>query len=103
MNFNFPDTAPYTLPRDDFLCYLQPSSSAPVQDDFSRYIQPSPHFLEPQEPRETSFLFSDGTTPESLSPLRNELKNIAPLPSQPTIDNFARPITQMTHEKDNTI
>ena len=38
-----------------------------------------------------------------MSPLRNKLKNIAPLPSRPTIDNFARPITQMTDEKNNTI
>ena len=84
--------------------YLQPiSSSTPNQDDFLRYLQPSPHFLEPQEPRETSFLFSDGNKPESLSPLRNKLKNIAPLPSRPTIDNFARLITQMTDEKRNTI
>ena len=61
LNFNFPDTPPYTPPWDDFLRYLQPSSSTPVQGDFSRYLQPSPHFLEPQEPREKSFLFSDGT------------------------------------------
>ena len=88
LNFNFPGTAPYTLPRDDFLSYLQPSSSAPVQDDFSHYLQPSPHFLKPQEPRETNFLFSDGSKPKSLSPLRNKLKNIALLPSKPTIDNF---------------
>ena len=45
------------------------------------------------------FLFSGG----SLSPLRNKLPNIAPLPSKPTIDNFARPITQITDEKNNTI
>ena len=36
-------------------------------------------------------------------PLRNKLPNIAPLPSKPTIDNFARPITQITDEKNNTI
>ena len=95
---------PYTPPRDDFSRYLQPtSSSTPIQDEFLHNLQPSPHFLEPQEPRELSFLFSDGTKPESLSPLRNKLKNIAPLPSRPTIDNFARPITQMTDEKNNTI
>ena len=40
INFNFPDTPPYT-----------PS------EDFSRYLQPCPHFLEPTEPRETSFCF----------------------------------------------
>ena len=44
-------------------------------------------------------MFSD----RSLSPLRNKLPNIAPLPSKPTIDNFARPITQITDEKNNTI
>ena len=105
MNFNFPDTPPYTPSRDDFSRYLQPtSSSTPIQDDFSRYLQASPHFLEPQEPWwESSFSFFDETKPESLSPLRNRLKNIAPLPSRPTIDNFARSITQMTDEKNNTI
>ena len=104
MNFNFSETPPYTPPRDNFSRCLQPtSSSTPITDDFSRYLQPSPHFLEPQEPRKLSFLFSDGTKSESLSPLRNRLKNIAPLPSRPTIENFARPITQMTDEKDNTI
>ena len=90
MNSNFAGTPPYTPPQDDFSHYLQPtSSSSPITDDFLCYIQPSPHFLEPQESRILSFLFSDGTKPESLSPLRNRLKNIAPLPSKPTIDNFA--------------
>ena len=83
---------------------MQPtSSSTPIQHDFSSYLQPSPHFLEPQESRELSFLFSDGTNPESLSPLRNRLKNIVPLPSRLTIDNFAGPIPQMTDEKNHTI
>ena len=103
LNFNFPDAPTYTLPRDDFLCSMQPSSSTPVQDDFSQYLQPSPHVLKSQEPRETSFLFSDGTKPESLLPLRNKLKHITPLPSKPTIENFVRPITQMADEKNNTI
>ena len=53
--------------------------------------------------KKQSFLFSDRNQPESLSPLRNKLRNIAPLPSKSTIDNFARPITQMTDEKNNTI
>ena len=35
--------------------------------------------------------------------MRNKLPDIAPLPSKPTIDNFARPITQITDEKNNTI
>ena len=103
MNFNFPETPPYTPPRHNFLRYLQQTSCSTPNQDFLHYLHPSSHFLEPQEPRKTSFLFSDGTKPESLSPLRNKLKNIAPLPSRPTIDNFARPITQMTDEKNNTI
>ena len=37
------------------------------------------------------------------SALKNKLRSIAPLPSKPTIDNFARPITQITDEKNNTI
>ena len=109
LNFNFPGMPPYTPPReDDFSRYLCPSfASTPIQNqddnDFLSYLKPSQHILEPQEPRETSFLFSDGTKPESLFPLRNKLTNMAPLPSKPTIDNFARPITQMIHEKNNTI
>ena len=90
---------PLYTPSEDFSRYLQPN----VEEDFSRYLQQSPHFLEPTEPRETRFLFSDGSQPESLLPLRNKLRNIAPLPSKPTTDNFARPITQMTDEKNNTI
>ena len=51
------------------------------------------------EPHETSFLFSDG----SLSPLRNKLPTLPPLPSKPSVYNFSRPITQITNEKNNTI
>ena len=79
ITFNFPDTLVHT-PLEDFSCYLQPN----LEEDFSRCLQPSPHFLEPAEPRETSFLFSDGNQPESLSPLRKKLRNIAPLPSKST-------------------
>ena len=86
INFNFPDTPPQTPP--------QRSNKRKVDEDEEDF-PPPPHFLEPTGPRETSFLFSDG----SLSPLRNKLPNIAPLPSKPTIDNFTRPITQITDEK----
>ena len=81
-NFNFPDTPTQTPPR---------RSNRRGFDDVEDF-PPPPHFFEPTSPRETSFLFSDG----SLSPLRNKLPNIAPLPSKPTIDNFARPIIQIT-------
>ena len=55
INFNFPDTPPYTPSyppnvEDDFSRYLAPS-------DFSRYLEPSPHFFELTEPREISFYF----------------------------------------------
>ena len=39
---------------------------------------------------------------ESLSPLRNRLQNIAPLPSRPSTDNFARPLTRIIDDKTNT-
>ena len=84
-NFNFPDTPTQTSPRR--------SNRRGFDDDED--FPPPPHFFEPTSPRETSFLFSDG----SLSPLRNKLPNIAPLPSKPTIDNFVRPITQITDAK----
>ena len=35
--------------------------------------------------------------------MRNRLPDIAPLPSRPSVDNFSRPITEMTDEKNNTI
>ena len=53
----------------------------PYRDDF--FPQP------PNTPRETNCLI-----PELLSPLRNRLPNIAPLPSRQSIDNFARPLTR---------
>ena len=78
-NFNFPDTLPQTPQRR--------SNRRGFDDDED--FPPPPHFFESTSPRETSFLFSDG----SLSPLRKKLPNTALLPSKPTIDNFARPIT----------
>ena len=55
----------------------------------------------PQTPpsRETSFLSPEG----SVSQLRNKLSTIAPLPSRPSVDNFSRPITEITDEKNNAI
>ena len=52
INFNFPDTPPYT-PSEDFSRYFQPN----VEENFSRYLQPSLHFLESTEPRETGVFF----------------------------------------------
>ena len=89
IKFNFPDTPPQTP--------IRRSNRGEIDEDEEDF-PPPPHFLEPTSPRETSFLISDG----SLSPLRNKLPNIAPLPSKPTIDNFARPITQITDEKNYT-
>ena len=61
-------------------------------------VKPSSGETSLETSRETSFLF-----PESLSPWRNRLPSIAPLPSRPVVDNFLRPITEITNEKNNTI
>ena len=50
-------------------------------------------------PRETSFLTPEG----SVSPLRNKLPFTSPLPSKPNMNNFSRPITDITDQKNNTI
>ena len=75
MDINFPDTLPATPYRDDYI----------------------PH--PPDTPRETSFLFPEG----SLSLLQNRLPNLVRLPSRRTIDNFARPLTRIIDEESNTI
>ena len=115
MNFDFPETAPRT-PQDQEEDYwrdvgqnwLGTPAPTPISDypprlfDYDRDFPPlsrQPIVPEAPEPRETSFLFPEG----SLSPLRNKLPNIAPLPSRPSVDNFSRPITEMTDEKNNTI
>ena len=54
---------------------------------------------EAPEPRETSFSYPEGR----MSPLRNKFSNTAPLPSRLSVDNFSRPITEITDEKNNTI
>ena len=54
---------------------------------------------EASEPRETSLLYPEG----SVSPLRNKLPNIVPLTSRPSVDNFSRPITEISDEKNNAI
>ena len=74
MDINFPDNPPAISYGGDFI----------------------PH--PPYSPRETSFLFPNG----SLSPLRNRLPNIAPLPWRSSIDNFARPLTQIIDDESNT-
>ena len=96
LNFNFPDT-----PHPPLLLLPQTPPRRSNRREFNdeEDFPPLPHFFEPTSPRQTNFVFSDG----SLSPLRNKLPSIAPLLSKPTIDNFARRITQITDEKNNTI
>ena len=98
INFNFPDTPPYT-PSEDFSRSFNQMLKTIFHNTFNRLCIS----LNQRNNEKQTFLFSDGNQPKSLSPLRNKLRNIAPLPSKPTIDNFARPITQMTDEKNNTI
>ena len=117
MNFNFPETPPQT-PQDqgdDFWHDVKQNwfgtPAAPISGpapppaslfDYNRDFPPFPmHLIVPQtpEPRETSFLYPEG----SDSPLRNRPPTIAPLPSRPSVDNFSRPITDISDEKNNTI
>ena len=73
-------------------------SSSPPLFDYNRDFPPLSKFVpQPPEPRETSFLFSDG----SFSPLRKKLKHIVPLPNKPIVDNFSRPITKMADNSNN--
>ena len=113
MNFNFPETPPRT-PQDQEDDYWRDveqnwfgTPAAPISGpppspaslfDYDRDFSPlSRQPVVPQTPelRETSFLYPEG----SVLPLRNRLPNIAPLPSRPSVDNFSRPITEITDEK----
>ena len=64
IDINFPDTPPATPDSSDYI--------------------PHPSF----SPRETSFLFPDG----SLLRLQNRLPNIVPLPSRTSINNFCESV-----------
>ena len=87
INFNFPDTPPQTPPPIFYYdADFPPLSREPSEPQLS-------------EPRETSFLFPDG----NLLPLRNRLRTLPSLFSKPSVDNFSRPVTQITDEKNNTI
>ena len=130
INFRLPDRPPLTLQEQDeywrdveqnWLSTPAPfisSPPAPAQSaslfDYDRDFPPLlRHILSnnlpslsktpasPQTPpsRETSFLSPEG----SVLQLRNKLRTTAPLPSRPSVDNFSRPITEITDEKNNTI
>ena len=111
-NYKFPDTPPQTA--DDYWSDVAqnwvglpdlpisgpPRSSSLPLFDYERDFPPFSRFVpHPPEPRETSFLFSDG----SFSPLRNKLKHIVPLPNKPIVDNFSRPITKIADDSNNSI
>ena len=117
MNFNFPETPPRT-PQDQEDDYWRDveqnwfgTPAAPISGpppppaslfDYDRDFPPlsrQPIVPQTPEPRETSFLYPEG----SVLPLRNRLSNIAPLPSRPSVDNFSRPITEITDGKNNTV
>ena len=116
MNFNFPETPPRT-PQDQEDDYWRDveqnwfgTPAAPISGpppppaslfDYDCDFPPlsrQPIVPQTPEPRETSFLYPEG----SVLPLRNRLPNIAPLPSRLSVDNISRPITEMTDEKNNT-
>ena len=56
-------------------------------------------FFKQQNQEKLVFFYPEG----SISPLRNRLPSIAPLPSRLNNYNFSRPITEITDEKNNTI
>ena len=60
---------------------------------------PLPPIL-PSTPRETSF---SSPAEASISPLCKKLPSTDPFPSQPNINDFSRPITDVVDEKNNTI
>ena len=120
MNFNFSDKTSLTPQEQEDYCrdveqnWLEtPGStiSGPPQptslfnydrdfpplsrDTLSKNLPPLPKI---PVSRETSFL-----SEESIWPLKNRLPNIAPLSSRPSVDNFSRPITEITDEKSNNI
>ena len=114
INFKFPDAPPST--PDDYWADVDQNwipggtPSAPLRGlptpspfpslfDYDRDFRPLPKFVHESPPsREATFL-SDGT----ISPLRAKLLNIAPLPSNPALDNFLRPLTKIVDESNNTI
>ena len=72
----------------------QPTSLFDYGRDFptlSKHIL-AKNLLPINQSRETSFLSPEG----SSFPLRNKLPNIAPLASRPSVNNFSRPITEIT-------
>ena len=71
-----------------------------IKTRFIKKPPPLPKKPAPQTPAstETSFL-----SEESVSPLRNKLPTIAPLPSRQSVDNFSRPITEITDGRNNAI
>ena len=120
MNFNFSDKTSLTPQEQEDYCrdveqnwletpgstisgLPQPTSLFNYDRDFpplsrdtlSKNLPPLPKI---PVSRETSFL-----SEESIWPLKNRLPNTAPLPSRPSVDNFSRPITEITDEKSNNI
>ena len=108
MNFNFLDNPPPTpQEEDDYWRDVEQNwfgtAAAPITGPLAQpaslfdYDQDFPPLsrqpITPQTPelRETSFLYPEG----SVSPLRNKLPNIAPLPSRPSVDNFSRSTTKL--------
>ena len=111
-DYKFPDTPPQT-PDDYWSDVAQnwvglpdlpisgpPRSCSPRLFDYERDFPTLSKFVpQPSEPREISFLFSDG----SVSPLRNKLKQISPLPNKAIVDKFSRPITKIADNSNNSI
>ena len=95
-----PSEPPLPAPLFDYERDFPPLSKSVLRRNLPPITPKTPLPSLPSTPTETSFFFP---AEESVSPLRKKLPIIAPLPSRPNINDFARPITDITHEKNNTI
>ena len=91
---------PPALPLFDYERDFPPLSRSVLRASFSSITPKTPLPPLPSTPRETSFL---SPAEESVSSLCRKLPSIAPVPSRLNINDFSRPITDITDEKINTI
>ena len=91
---------PPAPPLFDYERDFPPLSRSVLQANLPSITPKTPLPPLPSTPKETSFLYPAG---ESVSSLGKKLPFIAPVPSGPNINDFSRPITDITDEKNNTI
>ena len=91
---------PPAPPLFDYERDFPPLSRSVLQANLPSITPKTPLPPLPSTPIETSFL---SPAEEIVSSLHKKLPSIAPVPSRPNINDFSRPITDITDEKNNTI